>query len=76
VGVKRDVRGELIKAYVVPAEGVTLEPLQIVRFCKERLPHYKVPRLVEVVKELPQTVTGKIMKYAIKSSGAGVEIEE
>ncbi len=76
VGVKRDVRGELIKAYVVPAEGVTLEPLQIVRFCKERLPHYKVPRLVEVVKELPQTVTGKIMKYAIKSSGAEVEIEE
>ncbi|MDI3525456.1 MAG: long-chain acyl-CoA synthetase [Candidatus Atribacteria bacterium] len=76
IGVKRDVRGELIKAYVVPAEGATLEPLQIVRFCKQRLPHYKVPRIVEIVKELPQTVTGKIMKYAIKSSGAEVEVKE
>ncbi|NSW77098.1 MAG: AMP-binding protein [Candidatus Atribacteria bacterium] len=76
VGEKRALRGEMVKAYVVPQEGVTLDPVEIVKFCKKKLPPYKVPRLVEIVAELPQTVTGKVMKYLIASSGKEVEVTE
>lgn len=75
VGVKRELRGEVVKAYVVPQEGYTLDPREIVSFCKRRLPPYKVPRLVEIVSELPQTVTGKVMKYLLAQSPSGKEYE-
>ncbi|MGQ9474135.1 MAG: AMP-binding enzyme [Candidatus Caldatribacteriaceae bacterium] len=69
VGEKRALRGEMVKAYIVPQEGVTIEPKEVVGFCKKKLPPYKVPRLVEIVSDLPQTVTGKVMKYLITSGG-------
>jgi acyl-CoA synthetase (AMP-forming)/AMP-acid ligase II len=76
VGEKRALRGEMVKAYVVLEEGANLDPVEIVRFCKKKLPPYKVPRLLEIVAELPQTVTGKVMKYLITSSGREVEVGE
>jgi acyl-coenzyme A synthetase/AMP-(fatty) acid ligase len=35
-------------------------------FCRERLHRYQVPELVEVVDELPKTVTGKILRYKLR----------
>ncbi|MCS7242497.1 MAG: AMP-binding protein [Candidatus Caldatribacterium sp.] len=75
VGVKRELRGEIVKAYIVPQEGYTLDPREIVHFCKRRLPPYKVPRLVEIVPDLPQTVTGKVMKYLLPQNPSGKEYE-
>jgi len=76
VGVQRASRGEMIKAYVVPSEGVHIDPTEIVRFCRKELALYKVPRIVEIVSELPQTVTGKVMKFMITSSNNEVEVNE
>lgn len=75
VGVKRELRGEVVKAYIVPQEGWTLDPREIVSFCKKHLPPYKVPRLVEIVSDLPQTVTGKVMKYLLAQSPSEKEYE-
>ncbi|MBV9121051.1 MAG: hypothetical protein JOZ39_10110, partial [Chloroflexi bacterium] len=36
-------------------------------FVKERLAHYKYPRMVEFVPELPKTVMGKIQRYRLRS---------
>lgn len=55
---------EKIKAFVVLKEGkegkVTKE--QIINHCKEKLPPYSVPKLIEFRKDLPTTVTQKVMK--------------
>ncbi len=75
VGVKRELRGEVVKAYIVPQEGWTLDPGEIVSFCKKHLPPYKVPRLVEIVSDLPQTVTGKVMKYLLAQGPSEKEYE-
>lgn len=75
VGVRRELRGEMVKAYIVPQEGVTLDPREIVNFCKKYLPPYKVPRLVEIVADLPQTVTGKVMKYLLSPTPSQEEYE-
>ncbi|MEN3184469.1 MAG: AMP-binding protein [Atribacterota bacterium] len=75
VGVKRELRGEVVKAYIVPQEGYALDPREIVSFCKRRLPPYKVPRLVEIVSDLPQTVTGKVMKYLLNQRPSEKEYE-
>uniref|UniRef100_A0A7V3YKC1 Long-chain fatty acid--CoA ligase n=1 Tax=Candidatus Caldatribacterium californiense TaxID=1454726 RepID=A0A7V3YKC1_9BACT len=75
VGVKRELRGEMVKAYIVPQEGVSLKPREIVDFCRKHLPPHKVPRLVEIVPGLPQTATGKVMKYLLAKAASEKEYE-
>eukprot|EP01018_Ginkgo_biloba_P003959 Gb_01531 [translate_table: standard] len=39
---------------------------EIVLFCRERLPHYMVPKTVIFMAELPKTSTGKIQKFLLR----------
>ncbi|GJU63998.1 probable acyl-activating enzyme 6 [Tanacetum coccineum] len=38
----------------------------IIMFCRERLPHYMVPKIVVFMEDLPKTATGKIMKSKLR----------
>ncbi|KAL8231792.1 hypothetical protein R6Q57_001570 [Mikania cordata] len=38
----------------------------IIEFCRERLPHYMVPKTVVFMEELPKTATGKIKKFWLR----------
>jgi benzoate-CoA ligase len=35
---------------------------------KQRLAHYKYPRQVEFITELPKTATGKIQRYKLRAA--------
>jgi long-chain acyl-CoA synthetase len=61
-------RGEVPIAFVSAVNGAKLEPNEILRFCRDRLADYKVPREVRVVDSLPRTATGKIAKLELKKS--------
>ena len=61
-GVADDVRGQEVHAAVVPHDGVTLEPGEVVAFVKDRLAAYKYPRVVHVVSALPLGSSGKVLK--------------
>jgi len=37
-------------------------------FCRERLAHYKLPRIVELRESLPKTGSGKTDKKALRST--------
>jgi len=52
--------GEVPRAVLVLKPGKTLAETDVRRYCAERLPSYKVPRIVEFVPELPQNQAGKI----------------
>ncbi|XP_058100019.1 2-methylpropanoate--CoA ligase CCL4-like [Magnolia sinica] len=39
---------------------------EIIGFCRERLPHYMVPKTVVFEEELPKTSTGKIQKFLLR----------
>ncbi|MGH6927837.1 MAG: AMP-binding protein, partial [Dongiaceae bacterium] len=56
-------------AIVVPRPGARLDPVDLVRFLAPRLPHFMVPRYVEVAAALPKTPTGKIQKYPLRERG-------
>ena len=51
------IRGELIIAHVVLAEGATLDQLK--RFCGTEMPRYMQPGRIEVHQTLPRTSSGK-----------------
>lgn len=66
VGLPHAKKGEFIKAYVVAKEGETLQPDELIAFCKERLTPYMVPKAVEVRDELPKSMIGKILRRTLK----------
>jgi benzoate-CoA ligase len=56
------------KAYVVLRDGATIGEDELIAFVRERLAHYKAPRWVEFVPELPKTTTGKIQRFRLRAS--------
>jgi long-chain acyl-CoA synthetase len=66
VGVPDEKRGETVKAFVSLKPGATTTPEELITHCKERMAAYKYPRSVEIVDELPKTVTGKILRRELR----------
>jgi long-chain acyl-CoA synthetase len=65
IGIPDDKSGEAVKAFVVRKDpNVTSE--DIIKFCRERLTAYKVPRLIEFRKDLPKTNVGKILRRELR----------
>lgn len=67
VGVTHPARGEIIKAYIVLKDGMSMEKSEVVMWCRERLANYKVPRQVEFRDTLPKTVIGKILRRTLQA---------
>ncbi len=65
VGVEDDILGESVKAFVVLKDD-NLNVNSIIEYCKSRLPNYKVPKYVEVLKTLPKNSSGKVMLKELK----------
>ena len=66
VGKPNDISGEVPKAFVLLKEGETVGETELIKFCKARLSHYKVPRDVEIVTELPLSSTGKVLRRVLR----------
>ena len=66
IPVKDRLRGEVPKAIVVPRNGKGLTGKEVLGFCKEKLPHYKLPRIVEIRESLPKIGSGKINKKVLR----------
>ena len=42
------------------------QPEDVVAFCRGQIAHFKVPKYVRIVEELPMTVTGKPQKFVMR----------
>ena len=58
--------GEAAKAVVVLKQGSTVRGDDLLRFCKEHLAGYKVPKSIDIVSSLPHTELGKVSKEKLK----------
>lgn len=67
VGIAHPVSGEIVKAYVVKRPGTSVQSRDIISYCKERLAHYKVPRVVEFVDDLPRSSIGKVLRRELRN---------
>ena len=69
VGMDAGARGETVVAAVVPAEGaapgaITLESVRA--HAERTLPHYALPRRLEIIDEMPRSVIGKVMRRQVR----------
>jgi acetyl-CoA synthetase len=70
VGVPDALRGQVIKAFVVPARGSTPSLDELREHVRDRLAAYEMPREIELVSELPLTVTGKVRRRDLRQRRA------
>ena len=66
VGIPDSYRGETVKAVVSLKPGVTVGAAVLEAHCRANLASYKVPRFFEFLDDLPKTLTGKIIRAAVR----------
>jgi acyl-CoA synthetase (AMP-forming)/AMP-acid ligase II len=67
IGLPDEKWGEAVTAVVVPKSGVLLGETEVIAFCRARLAAYETPKRVIQIKEMPETVGGKVLKYRLRS---------
>ena len=67
IGVPSEEWGEAVHAVIVPLDP-SLTQADVLRFARDHLAGYKVPKTVAFVEELPRTGSGKILKRELRSS--------
>ena len=45
---------------------------EIRNLCKAKLAHYKYPKWIKFVEQLPKTATGKVQKYVLRGGRAAI----
>lgn len=61
-GVPDPKRGEIVKTWIVLAEGQSLDREELKTWAKERMAKYKIPSEIEFRDELPKTHVGKLLR--------------
>ncbi|HJW39709.1 MAG TPA: AMP-binding protein [Rhizomicrobium sp.] len=67
-GVPDKKYGEQVCAWIKLRHGHDLDEDAVRAFCKDRIAHFKVPRYVRFVAEIPMTVTGKPQKFKMREA--------
>lgn len=67
VGAPHAEWGEAVVAAVVLHEGQLATAEELVEFCRPRVARYEVPKLVDIVGELPKGLTGKTLKKEVQA---------
>jgi long-chain acyl-CoA synthetase len=69
IGVPHPHSGEAVKAYVVTADGASVEEDELIQHCEAHLARYKCPQKVMFVDEIPQSATGKVLRTELRAAG-------
>jgi fatty-acyl-CoA synthase len=60
--------GEELCAWILLRPGQTANDEEMRAFCRDRIAHYKIPRHIRFVAEIPMTVTGKAQKFRMRAA--------
>jgi crotonobetaine/carnitine-CoA ligase len=69
--VPSDLGEDEVKIDVVLQPGASLDPTELLDFCKGRMAYYAVPRYVEIVEEIPKTATHRVQYGILRQRGIG-----
>lgn len=66
IGIPDEKSGEAIKVFIVKKdEGLNKE--EVIKFCREQLTSYKVPKIIEFRNDLPKSNVGKILRKDLRA---------
>ncbi len=65
-GIPAGAQGEKVSVAVVLKAGATLTAEDVIDYCRQNIAAYKVPAQVDIVKELPKSPSGKLLKRVLR----------
>jgi long-chain acyl-CoA synthetase len=71
VGVPDPDLGEVVRAFVVKKPGATVTSEELIQFVRERVAHYKAPRVVEFRTALPRSGVQKVLRRELRAEAMG-----
>ncbi|HEX6477964.1 MAG TPA: long-chain-fatty-acid--CoA ligase [Ktedonobacteraceae bacterium] len=75
VGLPDPQWGETPHAFVVLKAGQNATAEELRAFVRDNMAHFKVPKSITFVTELPKTATGKIQKYVLRGGKAAISTQ-
>lgn len=66
IGVPDDRMGEIGKAFIVPRPDTSPDADSLSEWARDNMANYKVPRIFEIVEELPLNASGKVLKTELR----------
>lgn len=73
VGRASDRWGQSVHAAIVTESEVTFDPDDLVSWARDRLAHFKCPRSISLLDELPRNATGKVLRRVVRTAVANAE---
>jgi acyl-CoA synthetase (AMP-forming)/AMP-acid ligase II len=67
IGVPDERMGEVCMVWAVRKAGAELDADQLIKWCRDNMANYKVPRRVEFVDALPLNASGKVLKTDLRA---------
>jgi acyl-CoA synthetase (AMP-forming)/AMP-acid ligase II len=67
IGVPDEMLGQALKAFVVAEGDAAVTEREVLAHCSRNLESFKIPKYVELLKDLPRTPNGKVDKEALKA---------
>ncbi len=72
IGVPSELAEDEVKSFIVPKDGVTIDPREIVLWCRARMAAFKAPRFVQFLPSLPRSATKmEVERHVLKALGNG-----
>jgi acyl-CoA synthetase (AMP-forming)/AMP-acid ligase II len=66
IGVPDRIKGQAIMAVIALKEGLEGDKEEFLKYCKENMPDYRVPKTILLQREIPMDPTGKILKRILR----------
>ena len=71
IGMPDKLRGERVLAYIVLKSGKTSSEEEVIKYCRDNLVKYKVPKKVVFRDEIPTTIAGEKTAQGFKGRVSG-----
>jgi len=71
IGIPDDRAGETVAAVVLPRDGATVAPAELLAFCEGRIAEYKRPTRAFLSDSLPRNANGKVQKAVLRERYRG-----
>jgi long-chain acyl-CoA synthetase len=67
-GIPDPETGEMVKAWVQIKQGSKITNKELLEWCKQNITHYKVPKQIEIIPEVPKTIVGKVQRRVLQEA--------
>lgn len=66
IGIPDRMRGQAVVAVIALKEGVPPDKEEFIRYCKETIPDYRVPKIIVFREVIPRDPAGKLLRRILK----------